>query len=309
MKGAWYALFAAILNAFVGVFSIGAFNAGISAGGVAFYKCVFAFCLLSCWVLFDPKQRKACIKLLPHAHKIALIAFCGIFLLYFFETRAYQYNAISAVAFTVLGTSTIATFVGSQIILKKSHSMLSWLSMLLAMIGLAIFHFSTGTSHLNFALDLGFVFAMIAGLGYGLFLVLNKKNPDNFHGIAMLWWLLLFGSLFLLIPYILSGPEIPSLHSWTYIALLGGASTIGGFYCTTKALSLATATTVQLFELNEPLFATLLGLLFYQQWPTLAEMLGGLLILTAIVISSKAEKAKKNVFLLSVLGEKNAQQT
>ncbi|OGT42249.1 MAG: hypothetical protein A3F42_05175 [Gammaproteobacteria bacterium RIFCSPHIGHO2_12_FULL_37_34] len=289
-SGVLYALLAAILNAFVGVFSLGAFAAGLSAGGVAFYKCLIAFIALSIWIMFYLDQRQACINLLPHTAKIALIAFCGIFLLYFFETRAYLYNNISVVTFSVLGMSTITTFVASQLILKKRHTLISSLGMLLAIIGLFVFH-TTSNSHFDF--NAGFVFALIAGCGYGLFLVLNKKNPANFHGLAMLWWLLLFGSLFLFLSCLIFGLEIPSLNSLGYIALLGVASTIGGFYCTTKALSLTSATTVQLFELNEPLFASILALIFYKQWLTSAEVIGALLILSGIFISSKEKQPIK----------------
>lgn len=283
-KGIFFAISAAILNAFVGVFSLSAFDTGISAGSVAFYKSLLALILLTVLVLITPKQRKAFLKLLPHAPKIALLAFCGIFLLYFFETRAYQYSGVSVVTFTLLGTSTLTTFVASHFLLKTPYSIKSLLSMLLAVSGLIIFHSATAT---KFSFDFGFIFAVSAGIGYGLFLVLSKKNPSDFHGIAMLWWLLMFGSLFLSSHFIFSPLELPSFHGWLYILLLGGASTIGGFYCTTKALSLASATTVQLFELNEPLFASILAFIFYKQSITAVEMFGGLLILAAIYIASK----------------------
>lgn len=297
-KGAVFALFAAILNALVGTFSLSAFNTGISAGGVACYKCVIAVCVLSVFVVADTRQRKAWMKLLPHAHKIALIAFFGIFILYYFETRAYLYSSISAVTFTLLGTSTITTFLGSYIILKKNHSILAWVAMLLAMFGITLFQTNISASS---GFNIGLIFAALAGSGYGLFLVLNKRNPENFHGVAMLWWLVFFGSIYLVVPYSFVGIELPTKSALMYIGLLGVASTIGGFYFTTKALSLASATTVQLFELSEPLFATALGLVVFHQSVTLHELLGGALILSAIYLSSKSDGQKPGAVENSVL--------
>jgi DME family drug/metabolite transporter len=283
-KGALCAYIAALLNAFVGVFSLGAFNLGITPTSVAFYKCLIALITLSFWILTNQTLLTACIRLSKHKLQIALISFCGIFLLYFFETNAYSSANISTVVFTLLGTSTITTFLASAILLKKPLSPNEGISLLLALIGLFLFSFNNKG---QFQLNVGLIFAMIAGLGYGLFLTLNQKKPASFHGVPMLWWLLLFGTLYLSIPFAFSFSALPNLHATLYIVLLSWISTIGGFYFTTKALSLTKATIVQLVELNEPLFATILGLVIYHQKVTHMELFGGFLILAAIYTSYK----------------------
>lgn len=64
---------------------------------------------------------------------------------------------------------------------------------------------------------------------------------------------------------------------------------IGGFYCTAKALTLLDASKVQLFELAEPLFASLLAFIFFREILHINETIGGILILGAIHISSRTD--------------------
>src|SRR5690348_13722202 len=116
-KGVLYAYIAALLNAFVGVFSLGAFNLGISPTSVAFYKCLIALITLTLWVSTTATLRSACMRLYHHKFQIALISFFGVFLLYFFETSAYTFTNISTVVFTLLGTSTITAFLASAVLL------------------------------------------------------------------------------------------------------------------------------------------------------------------------------------------------
>ncbi len=290
-EGVFYAYIAALLNAFVGVFSLGAFNLGIAPTSVAFYKCLVALITLSLWVFTNASLRTACLRLANHKLQIALISFCGVFLLYFFETHAYLFTNISTVVFTLLGTSTITTFLASAVILKKRLTINEAISLMFALIGLCLLSLN---EHGQLQINIGLLLAMIGGFGYGLFLVLIQKNPKNFHGAPMLWWLLLFGTLYLSIPFAFSFDGLPNLHAITYIILLSWFSTIGGFYFTTKALSLAKATMVQLVELNEPLFATILGLVIYHQQVTHMELLGGALILAAIYTSYRPLYRVKN---------------
>jgi DME family drug/metabolite transporter len=278
-KGARYALLAAVLNATVGAFSTAAFSTGISSESIAFYKCLIAFGFLSLWMALLPKQWEQCKALLIHAHKIAVLALVGIFVLYYFETAAYQFTSIGTAVFTLQGASTITTFFGSQLILKAKHDSRAWFSMCLAIIGLFILYLSN--NHFE-GLNTGLGFAAIAGAGYGLFMVFNKKISLPIQGVPLLWWLLLFGSLFLAIPFCFEQHLFPDFQGWIYIACLALLGTIGGFYCTIKALVSMDAPKVQLFELSEPVFAALLGLIFFKQWLSVLDLVGGSFIFAAI---------------------------
>lgn len=283
-NGVFCALAAAFLNASVGTFSTGALNAGMSTESISFYKCLLALSVLSLWIFAIKEQRKQWLALIPHLRKIALLALSGIFVLYYFETTAYQFSAIAITVFILQGVSTITTFIGSKIVLKNQYGLIEWLSLLLAITGLTFLYYSTNTlSEFN----IGTLFATIAGIGYGLFLVFSKKVSLPYQGVPLLWWLLLFGSLFLGIPFYLHEPMLPTLSGWLYITCLGLIGTIGGFYFTIRALRLLSASKVQLCELCEPIFACLFGLIFFKQWLTFLDITGAICIFVAIYMLNK----------------------
>lgn len=98
----------------------------------------------------------------------------------------------------------------------------------------------------------------------------------------MLWWMLGLGSLYLLIPYFFTHPVFPPLQSWPSIMILGLIPTIGGFYFTTKALSLVSSMQVQLCELAEPILASVLAMVFFHQWLNGFEIVGAIFILLSL---------------------------
>ena len=101
--------------------------------------------------------------------------------------------------------------------------------------------------------------ASIAGTGYGLFSVLVKKFKLN-GGLFLTKYLLLFGSVYLAVPFLVNLHSI-NFNSDIILGLIGLAvlPTILGFFCTTKALSYMSAAKVQVTELSEPIFAALMA--------------------------------------------------
>lgn len=287
-KGMIYALLAAMLNASVGLFSLQVLELGVSPESIAFYKCLFSFCVLSVVLFLFPKQLKKCIILSTHAHKIALLAFLGVYVLYYFETISYQFNTIALTVFILQGSSTVSSFLGTQFILKNKLNNLEWLSMFLAISGLMLLSCFAGDA---FKINYNLLFAALSGVGYGLYLVLNKKISLPLSGIAQLWWLFLFGSLFLFVPFFHSSHlEFPKSACWIYIVCLSIFSTIGGFYFTNRALLLTSPSKTQLYELTEPIFASILAYIFFKQLLTSRDVVGSLLIIVSIYLLNRVTR-------------------
>lgn len=277
-----FALLAALFNASIGIFSKTIFSMGTLPSQVAFYKCLMAFLLLTIIHLFIKNGLQ---KLKQHRSdwwKIAICSFFGIFTLYFFETSAYSHTMVSTVVFVLLGSSTATTFLMSYFILKEQMTIFNLFSFTLCLLGL-FYLFNGYDLHL---LSIGTVLAMIAGMGYGLFLSLTKKLNVNTQGLSFLWWFLGFGTLYLSIPVITNPLSIPSFSSLPSLIFLSLVPTIGGYFCTAKALTYGDASQVQVFELTEPLFASLMGFMFFGELLKGLQVLGAICILLAIFISS-----------------------
>lgn len=250
--GYLYALLAAILNATVGIFSVKIMSTGLSAYAIAFYKCFIAFLIITIWLIVS-KQLPEWISYIKKLWKQLLItAFFGFFVMYFFETSAYQYEKVPIVVFMLLGSALITTFVLSFILDKKRLSLQAFISCIFALLGLALIF---GVNSLLSESLFGIVLALLAGIGYGTFLTVSPRFNIG-SGLVTVNSLMLFGMLYLFIPFSIEGLvfvyDLEAIVSLIFLALL---PTIGGFLCTTKALTLIKSETVQLLELTEPLFA------------------------------------------------------
>ncbi|MDJ7173900.1 DMT family transporter [Salmonella enterica] len=111
-----------------------------------------------------------------------------------------------------------------------------------------------------------------------------SKRLSFGSGLSQMFTLLLFGSFYLFVPYEQTR-DLTSVSTLSIILLIALAvlPTIGGFWCTTKALTLTSSQSVQLVELSEPVFAILFSAVFLGQQATLIQYIGGLLIFSVII--------------------------
>ncbi|PHF72229.1 EamA family transporter [Priestia aryabhattai] len=288
--GVILALGAAILNGTVGILSKGLFSSSLTPAAVSFYKCFIAFVTLSIFAILNTNFRKNIIILTKNVKAIALCAFLGIFVLYFFETTAYKYAVVPFVVFILLGSSVLTTFVFSSLLLKEKKNKLKYVGLTLLIIGLIIMALAQGATG---GLSTGAILAGIAGIGYGLFLVLTKKFSLE-GGLSLIWYFMLFGIIYLFIPFYREGIVIPELNSMPSLIALAIFPTIGGFYCTTRALNYLEANKVQFLELSEPIFATVFAFIVLKETVQGIEWLGAFFILIAIYISEYSPKPKEN---------------
>jgi len=287
--GVILALGAALLNGTVGFLSKGLFLENISPAAVSFYKCLLAFITLSCILVFNRKMQGEVKRLVTYIPEIVICSFLGIFVLYYFETSAYKFDTVPIVVFILLGSSAVTTFILSTFILKEKKNLFNYIGLILLIIGLCLMEFSHG---LTIHISTGVLLAAIAGVGYGSFLVLTKKFSLD-GGLSLIWYFMLFGVIYLFFPFYHSGMILPDSQNFLSLMALAILPTIGGFYCTTKALTLLAANKVQTLELTEPLFAMFFAFLLLGEYITGYELIGAFIILTAIYISEYQPNKQK----------------
>ncbi len=279
LSGVIFALLAALFNGTVGVLSVNIFNSGLTPEGVAFFKCLIALLIVGIILFFSNKTKYVFRYLKLKWHSIAICSFFGFFVLYHFETAAYESVNVAVVVFCLFGASTITTFSVEALLDKRFVGATEFISMALAMLGL-YFIFVDGEAGLHNSL--GLLFAIFSGVGYGLFIVLSKRLNIG-AGLVPVFSLLLFGVIYLFFPFAFNGYSIPSLNNISYLLLLAILPTIGGFWCTTKALTILKSQSVQLIELTEPIFAICFGAVFLGQLTTSFQVIGGSLIMLSIL--------------------------
>lgn len=272
--GIIFALSAALLNSSIAIFSKNLFAYGLEPEAIAFYKSIIAVLIL--WVL-PLKQGER-----PVAKGAAICAFLGIFVLFFFETKAYSYEMAANVVFTMMASAAFSSVLLSRVILSERIQPLRWAGFLICLFGLALLLDISQPQN-----SVGIFFASMAGFGYGAFSVLAKKMNLG-SGLIVTRSLLTWGAVYLFLPAFTTGLQVPPLNAVPLLLGLALLPSIGGFYCTTRAINLLTPSQVQICELSEPVFVLLLSALFLYEIPSAKTLVGATAILTGIYIANKA---------------------
>ncbi len=292
LAGGVLATLAALFNGTVGVISVNLFASGLSAQAVAFYKCLLALAVLGVVLLLSGKRQAVCDYLGARWKQLALCAGFGFFMLYNFETAAYQYINVAVVVFCLFGASTVTTFVFSAVLEKRGLYAIDVVSIGLSLAGLSLIFLDVGDPGAGSVA--GIAYAVLSGVGYGMFLVLSKRFELG-GGLITVFSLMLFGVAYLAVPFVLTGVSLPDSESLPSLVLLALLPTIGGFWCTVKALSLMSSQSVQLIELSEPVFAMIIGFIVLGQVTTLLQAVGGALILLAIAAHELSQNENEQV--------------
>ncbi|MBV7434756.1 DMT family transporter [Cardiobacteriaceae bacterium TAE3-ERU3] len=287
LAGILFAGLAAFVNGSVGVLSVFLFSRDLSSSDVAFLKCILACFVAISIVLLSGKSAALKNYLRQKWLLSAVCAFFGFFVLYHFETAAYLTVPVAVVAFCFIGSATLVTFMISALLQRRWLSFRETVSIILALIGMyCLFLANTEEVHNIAGRPIaGLIKACLAGGGYGLFMVLAKYYRLG-SGMVVIASLTIFASIFLSVPVILNAElTIPSEPKvWLGLLSLAVLPTIGGFWFTTKALTLLSSQSVQLIELLEPVFALLFGLIFLAQLPAGMQLFGGAMVLAAILV-------------------------
>ncbi|GFM87225.1 hypothetical protein PSCICO_26240 [Pseudomonas cichorii] len=278
----FYALIAAILNGTIGALTRVGFANGSTSNQIAFWKCFGAFLVIALYCAITQERRRETLALASKWPQFAVLAFLGIFCLYFFETWAFQEASIPLVAFLLYaaGGMTIilsALFLGERIGFNK---VVAFAAILAGVYLILSYEGEISGSYL------GVTLALLAGLGYALF-IFTSKLMNMGSGLPQLAWLFGFGSLYLSVPLLREGFVFPSGISLLAIAALVLLPTIGGFYFTTKAVHQGEASKVQIIETSDPLFATLFAFSFFGESLGFAGTIGALCIMAGLIFAMK----------------------
>lgn len=277
----FFALGAAFLNGTIGVLTRFGLN-DTHHSSIAFWKCFGAFLLLCVITLLQPTLRLQVINQAVHWKKLALLAFLGIFCLYSFETWAFSEAAIPLVSFLTYAAG-IVTLLLSVWFLQEKMTLSKTLALLAIAVGISLLFLFEGNVSGSY---LGIFLAILGGLGYALFIFFSKLFALQ-GGLVQLVWLFGFGSLFLSIPFGLSGAELPTMSGWWVIGALILLPTIGGFYCTSRAVASGEASKVQIIETTDPLFSALFAFLLFGDLLSPIGFIGAIAIFVGLLLSLK----------------------
>ncbi len=178
----------------------------------------------------------------------------------------------------IISTQTMFLAIFGYFYLKETVSLISFISILLAMTGITIM---IGDSVFSGTL-FGNLVALTIPISFSILVMLVRKN-SNLDLVPAIWYASIFSVIY-------SMTMVESLHFTNHDILMGfllGVPQLGfGFICITIGSRTTRSVTIGLLMLTETTFAPFWVWLFLNEVPPLSVFIGGMIIIFAIIVKS-----------------------
>jgi drug/metabolite transporter (DMT)-like permease len=215
----------------------------------------------------------------------------GLLLAIHFATwiTSLAYTSVTA-SVALVWTSPIFVALGSHLFLDERLTREMVIALIVAILGglvIGVGDLGEGTHRLLG--DALAVMGAIAGAGY---LLIGRRLRARLSLLGYIYPVYGTAAVVLMAVMLVSGlPRVPQQsETWIWLTLMALGPQILGHSSLNWALRYLSATYVTLATLGEPIGSTLLAWWLLEERPTLWAVLGGLLILSGIVVASRAEQ-------------------
>ena len=221
--------------------------------------------------------KKYTLKIFKDAGYPALVAGLVLSLSFVAYVYAMTITTVANVVF-IISTQTMFLAITGYIFLKEKISLISFISIVLAMSGITIM---IGDSILSGSL-LGNIIALAIPINFSILVIIIRKNK-NLDMVPAIFYSGIFSLIYGLI---LSESYTFSYHDIKMGFFLGVPQLAFGFICITIGSRSTASTTVGLLMLTETLFAPVWVWLFLNEIPPISVLIGGAIIISAIILNS-----------------------
>ena len=241
--------------------------------------------------LFVQNTRKKPVKLA--ARDWALVLLAGFFLAVHFGLWITSLEFTSIASSAVLVTSHPAfVAIASYIVFKERLNSKTIAGIIAAIFGVLVVNFNqfeVGSTGLS-----GNIMAFVAGLAMGSYLITGRRLKDKLGIINYLALIYSVSAVFLLVATVALGYNLFGypLEVYAIMILIALVPQLIGHSCINITVRLLPATFVAIAILVEPVGATLLGWIILNEPPAMIEIVGGLIIITGILIVFKQKNSK-----------------
>ncbi|MFB0918775.1 MAG: DMT family transporter [Clostridiaceae bacterium] len=222
--------------------------------------------------------------------KDIMLAILGGVILAVHWTTFFQSVQVASVA---IGTITFSTFplfliFLEPIIFKEKFQKKNLLYVVIILIGVIITipEFSTKNT-----MTVGIIWGMISSLSYALLTLINRSLSSRYKGIKISIYEQAAAAIVLL-PVMLLTYKQPTLTDIIGISAIGIFCTAIGYSLFVSAQRYVTAQQAGIFSSMETVYGILFAFIFLKDFPTIREIIGGLIILGVAVYSSLESKGQ-----------------
>ena len=167
---------------------------------------------------------------------------------------------------------------------------------LVSLLGVAML--SVQSTHDLLAWGKGDLVAILATLGFAVGYVTRRLHSDKINNQEITVLTFVFGMLFVLSLSMLLGEGLPKVGlTWMVwaVVLVGGILNVANLFLTNYAFANVDAIRAGNLLNLESAWGLLFGFALYQEWPTLGGLIGGVLIVTSVIVMnifSRRDEAK-----------------
>jgi DME family drug/metabolite transporter len=184
----------------------------------------------------------------------------------------------------IISTQTMFLAIFGYVYLKEKVSLVSFISILLAMSGITVMMGDSLTSGSFF----GNLVALAIPINFSILVMIIRKNK-NLDMVPAIFYSGIFSVIYGLI---LSESFVFTSHDILMGFFLGVPQLAFGFICITIGSRSTPSATIGLLMLSETICAPIWVLIFLNEIPPISTLIGGLIIIIAIIIKSFDKKIK-----------------
>lgn len=196
---------------------------------------------------------------------------------------------VGGVAIATLGFASFPAFITlfERFVLKDAVGTEEWLILLLVTVGLLLV---TPSFDFQDEATVGLGWAVLSGLTFALFTLLNRVTSSRLAAEQAACWQNLL-VLLLTLPFVTDDPAGLGAMNWMWIAMLGVFCTGLSHYLMVGSLSVLNARSAGIIIALEPVYAIAFAALLFAQYPSVRMLLGGAIMVGAIVWSGLRQHA------------------
>lgn len=260
---------------------------------IALWRLILTVLFLSPVALGKKKFRSE-LKKLP-AQSVKLSALSGVFLAIHFATWFEAVKHTSVASATVLVTTEVVwVAIGYRIFLKGRMGIKAVAAILVTLTGSILIAFSdSGAEGSNL---LGDALALLAAIAMSVYTLLGRRVRVNTSTTVYTYIVYSFCCLVLGIITLVTGQPLMAGGSNTILAafLLTVLCTFLGHSAYSWCLRYFSPAFVSLSKLGQPVAASIAAILLLGEWPTLMQLVGGVIVLAGVVYYSCLEIRKSH---------------
>ena len=258
-----------------------------------FYRWTFAWLILAPFTLKEIFQKKEYIL-----ENLKLIFILGITSITIFNSIVYYSLNFTQVINGVLMISTIPVMIifFSWILKIEKTNLYQILGVFFSLLGVMVIITKADLNKLlNFNFNKGDLWMVVAMFSWALYSALLKKKKFNLSQISLLQTIISAGLVLLLPAYLVEMSlgykvdiHLPFILTLSYVVLFPG---LASFFFWIKGISIIGSNRSGIFLHLMPIFSTIMAILIFKEKFMIFHLIGAILIITGIILSSKGRPA------------------